>query len=79
LRRGEYEAARTCFTETLSHDETLALAYFGLGMAEQGLGSDSARVQELYRKAIELNPAVPMFQQALDKLLAGEGKTEVLT
>ena len=79
LRRGEYESARSCYTEALSRDATLAPAYFGLGSAEQGLGGDSARVQELYRKAIELNPAVPAFQQALDKLLAGEGKTEVPT
>jgi tetratricopeptide (TPR) repeat protein len=76
LRRGEYEAARTCFTETLSLDATLALAYFGLGTAEQALGSDSARVQELYRKAIELDPAVPVFQQALETLLAAEGKAD---
>jgi tetratricopeptide (TPR) repeat protein len=76
LRRGEYEAARTCFTEALSRDATLAMAYFGLGNAEQRLGSDSARVQELYRKAIELSPTIPIFQQALDNLLAAEGKTE---
>lgn len=74
LRRGEYEAARTCFAEALSRDETLALAYYGLGTAEQEMGSDSTRVQELYRKAIELNPAVPAFQQALDNLLAAEVK-----
>ena len=74
LRKGEYEAARICYTEALTRDETLAPAYFGLGSAEQGLGSDSARVQELYRKAIELNPAVPAFQQALDNLLAAAGK-----
>ena len=74
LRKGEYEAARACYNEALSLDATLAPAYFGLGSAEQGLGSDSARVQELYRKAIELNPEVPAFQQALDNLLAAEGK-----
>jgi len=76
LRRGEYEAARTCFSEALARDATLALAYFGLGTAEQGLGSAGTRVQELYRKAIELNPAEPAFQQALDNLLVAEGKTE---
>ena len=79
LRKGEYEAARTCYTEALALDEKLAPAYFGLGSAEQGLGSDSARVQELYRKAIELNPEVPAFQQALDNLRAAEGKTEAPT
>jgi tetratricopeptide (TPR) repeat protein len=74
LRRGEYEAARTCYTEALARDEKLAPAYFGLGSAEQGLGSGSARVAELYRQAIELSPSVPIFQQALDNLLAAEGK-----
>lgn len=76
LRKGEYEAARICYSEALALDEKLAPAYFGLGSAEQGLGSDSARVQELYRKAIELNPEVPTFRQALDNLLAAEGKQE---
>ena len=76
LRKGEYAAARSCYTEALALDEKFAPAYFGLGSAEQGLGSDSARVQELYRQAIELNPEVPAFRQALDKLLAAEGKTE---
>ena len=74
LRKGEYEVARSCYTEALALDATLAPAYFGLGTAEKGLGSDSARVQELYRKAIELNPAVPAFQQALDNILSAEGK-----
>lgn len=74
LRRGEYAIARNCYTEALALDDNLAPAYFGLGSAEQGLGSDSARVEELYRKAIELSPAVPAFQQALDNLLAAEGK-----
>ena len=74
LRKGEYEAARTCYNTALALDATLAAAYFGLGSAEKGLGSASARVQELYRKAIELNPAVTAFQQALDNLLAAEGK-----
>lgn len=74
LRRGEFEAARASYNEALARDASLAAAYFGLGTAEQGLGSDSARVQELYRKAIELDPAVPVFQQALENLLAAEGK-----
>jgi tetratricopeptide (TPR) repeat protein len=74
LRRGEYETARSCYNEALARDAMLAPAYFGLGSAEQGLGSGSARVAELYRKAIELSPSVPMFQQALDDLLAAEGK-----
>jgi tetratricopeptide (TPR) repeat protein len=74
LRKGEYEAARSCYTEAIARDEKLAPAYFGLGSAEQGLGSGRARVAELYRKAIELSPSVPIFQQALDRLLAEEGK-----
>ena len=74
LRKGEYKAARACYNEALALDATLAPAYFGLGSAEQGLGSDSARVAELYRKAIELSPTVPIFQQALNNLLAAEKK-----
>ena len=78
LRKGEYEAARSCYAEALALDEKLAPAYFGLGSAEQGLGSDSARVEEFYRKAIELSPTVPIFQQALDNLLAVEGKDKAI-
>jgi tetratricopeptide (TPR) repeat protein len=74
LRRGDYETARTCYNEAITRDAKLAPAYFGLGSAEQGLGSDKARVEELYRQAIELSPAVPVFQQALDNLLAAEKK-----
>ena len=74
LRKGEFEVARSYYSEALARDEKLAPAYFGLGSAEQGLGSDKARVEELYRKAIELSPGVPVFQQALDNLLAAEGK-----
>jgi Flp pilus assembly protein TadD len=74
LRKGEYEAARSCYSEAIVRDERLAPAYFGLGSAEQGLGSDIARVEELYRKAIELSPTVPIFQQALDNLLASDGR-----
>jgi tetratricopeptide (TPR) repeat protein len=70
LRKGDYETARSCYTEAVTLDAQLAPAYFGLGSAEQGLGSDKARVEELYRKAVELSPGVPVFQQALDKLLA---------
>lgn len=69
LRKGDYEAARSCYNEAIALDENLAPAYFGLGSAEQGLGSDRERVLELYRKAVELSPTVPIFQQALDKLL----------
>lgn len=68
LKKGEFAIARSCFTEALSRDGTQALAYFGLGSAEEGLGSNKARVAELYRKAIELNPTVPAFQQALERL-----------
>lgn len=78
LRQGEYEAARSCYNEALALDEKLAPAYFGLGSAEQGLGSDKARVEELYRKAIELSPTVPIFQQALDNFLAAAGKIEAI-
>ncbi len=74
LRQGEYEAARSCYKEAIALDEKLAPAYFGLGSAEKGLGSGKARVEELYRKAIELSPGVPVFQQALDKFLAAAGE-----
>ncbi|MDZ4184783.1 MAG: tetratricopeptide repeat protein [Desulfuromonadales bacterium] len=78
LRQGEYEAARSCYREALARDEKFAPAYFGLGSAEQKLGSDSGRVEELYRKAIELSPTVPIFQQALDNLLASAGKDKAI-
>lgn len=73
LLKGDAETARTCFEKAVSLDGNLALAYFGLGAAEQSLGVDRVRVRELYLKAIELNPSFPEFHHALEKLESGGG------
>jgi len=74
----EYESARTCFAEAVSLNDRLAPAYFGLGSAEQALQGDPERVQELYLKAIQINPSIPEIHQALGNLLAGAGNPEAL-
>ena len=74
----EYETARTCFTEAISLNDTLAPAYFGLGSAEHRLGSDAGRIGELYLKAIQLNPSMPECYQALGNVLASDGNPEAL-
>ncbi|MDD2852972.1 MAG: tetratricopeptide repeat protein [Desulfuromonadaceae bacterium] len=72
----EYENARRCFTEAISLDKNFALAYFGLGLVEQSLGSENELIRDLFLKAIELNPSIPEFHHALSKLLAGDGNPE---
>ncbi len=79
LLKGDAEAARACFEMAISLDETLALAHFGLGSAEQSLGANGERVRQLYLRAIELNPAFAEFHHALGRLLAREGNPEALT
>jgi len=73
-----YETARTNYLEAISLDRNLAPAYFGLASAEHKLGSDPARVRELYLKVIELNPSIPDAHHALGNLLAYEGNPEAL-
>ncbi|HBA87248.1 MAG TPA: hypothetical protein DCZ75_04450 [Geobacter sp.] len=68
LMKQEYDRARACFNEAISLDATLAQAYFGLGYVEQLTGGDSGRCREMYTKAIELNPSVLAFHQALGNL-----------
>lgn len=68
MLRQEYDAARTCFSEAIALDGTLAPGYFGLGAVEQCTGGETERIRELYRRAIELSPNNPQFQQALANL-----------
>jgi tetratricopeptide (TPR) repeat protein len=75
----KYETARTCFAEAISLNNNLAPAYFGLASVEQSLKSDPKQIQELYLKAIEINPSIPEAHQALGNLLAAEGNPEALS
>ena len=79
LLMGECETARACFVEAISLDSNLAPAYYGLGSVGQSLGSDPKQIQELYLKAIELNPSIPEAQYALGNLLANDGNPEALS
>ena len=74
----EHEKARTCFTEALALNDNLAAAYYGLASAEQALKGDPKRVQELYLKAIEINPATSEAHHALGNLLASQGDPQAL-
>jgi len=75
----EYEKARTCFTEALSLNGSLAAAYYGLASVEQALEGDPKQVQELYLKAIEINPAIPEAHHALGNLLSSQGDPQALS
>lgn len=63
-----YEQARSCFAEAVSLNDSLAAAYFGLARAEEILGTDPARVRELYRRAVQLDPALGNISPALKEL-----------
>jgi|GEM_PF-1398508 len=78
LLKQEHETARGCFAKAIELDKNVAPAYFGLGSVEHCTGGDPARVRELYRTAIELNPSIPQVHHALGNLLAGEGDPESL-
>ncbi|MBT0665233.1 tetratricopeptide repeat protein [Geobacter pelophilus] len=73
-----YEAARNSFSAAIALDENLAKGYFGLGAAEESLGSDPGKIRELYLKAIELSPAFPEAHHALGNLLGRAGNPEAL-
>ena len=77
--RQEHEMARTCFTEALSLNNNLGPAYYGLASVEQALAGDPKRIQELYLKAIEINPATPEAHHALGNLLASQGDPQALS
>lgn len=74
-----YEAARSSFADAIALDGKLALGYFGLGAAEEFLGSAPGRIQELYLQALDLNPSFPDAHHALGNLLARDGNPEALT
>lgn len=68
LAKEQYERARSFFDEAVALEPGLAQAYFGLGAVERLTTGDLARCRELYAKAIELNPSIPAFHQALEDL-----------
>lgn len=74
----QYETARSCFTEAIALNAKVAPAYFGLASVERALNSDPKRVQELYLKALEVNPAIPEVHQALGNLLAEQADPQAL-
>lgn len=78
LLKQEYETARALFSEAISLNGNLAVAYFGLASAEQALERDPEQVKASYLKALEIAPALAEAHHALGNLLAGDGKEEAL-
>jgi tetratricopeptide (TPR) repeat protein len=75
----EYETARSCFTEAISLNKNIAMAYYGLGSVEQSLNADPGQVRELYLKCIEIDPSIAEVHHALGNLLAEDGNPEALS
>lgn len=73
LMKQEWDTARAFFEEAIKLNGELAQAYFGLGSVEQLSGGDIERSREFYRKAVELNPSIPLFREALENL-SGEAQ-----
>jgi Flp pilus assembly protein TadD len=65
----KYEMARTCFAEAISLNQHLAPAYFGLGRVEELMGTDPARVRELYIRTLQLDPSLANIHPALNEIL----------
>lgn len=78
MLRQDYESARSCFTEATALSEKLFPAYFGLASAEEALNGDPKRIQDLYLKAIEINPTSAEIHHALARYLAGQGDKQAL-
>jgi tetratricopeptide (TPR) repeat protein len=72
----QYETARSCFAEAILLNEHLAPAYFGLGRVEELLGSDPARVRDLYIRTLQLDPSLANMHPALKNLLTAGAPVE---
>lgn len=78
MLRQDYEAARACFAQAISLNENLFPAYFGLASAERSLTGDPKRIQDLYLKAIEINPTAAEVHHALGGFLATQNDQQAL-
>lgn len=65
LASGDFEKAVSKFNKVIKADPKCADAYFGKAEASVGVPKMSTEeVQELYKKAVELDPKNPIFQSS---------------
>lgn len=79
LLKQDFQAARSNFSGALALNDKLAPAYYGLASAEQALGGDIKRIQELYEKAVEANPSIAEAHYALANILASQNDQKALS
>lgn len=75
LLKNDLEQARSCFSRAIELNPDFALAYFGLASVEKESGADPARIEELYRKATQLDPQIGVV---LEKGKSGESPEPAL-
>ena len=75
LASGDFEKAVSKFNKIIKADPKCAEAYFGKAEAAVGVPKmSSEEVQELYKKAVDLDPKNPIFQSSYAAFLVEAGR-----
>ncbi|UCE91206.1 MAG: tetratricopeptide repeat protein [Methanobacteriota archaeon] len=75
LANGDFDKAVTKFNKIIKADSKCADAYFGKAEASVGVPKMSVEdVQELYKKAVDLDPKNPVFQSSYASYLVEVGR-----
>lgn len=75
-QEGDYQAARTNFTEAIRLDSKNALAHYNLGLIQQVIDANPSGAEARYREAIALRPDLSRALYNLGVLRAADGDTE---
>ncbi len=71
----EFDAAARWSRQALDVDERFPVAHWGLGGAFEGLGRH-AEAEASIRRALELAPGLVVYESALARVIAGDGRTD---
>lgn len=75
-QEGDYQSARTNFTEAIRLDPKNALAHYNLGLIQQVIDANPSGAEARYREAIALKPDLSRALYNLGVLRAADGDTE---
>lgn len=75
-QEGDYQSARSSFTEAIRLNRSNALAHYNLGLIQQVIDANPSGAEARYREAIELKPDLSRALYNLGVLRAADGDTE---